>query len=407
MTTQPMPIEEAVEVTAVDAIVAKVGRERRLTIPLLQAVQAHYGYLPRAALVRLCEVADVTPAQVEGVASFYSQFRRLPVGRHLVSVCHGTACHVAGAEGVTDALRRHLGLAGDADTDAEPQFTVQKVACLGCCSLAPVMRIDGRDLRPPDRPSRRPACWSASCAATRTGRPACCRRARGDAATAAWRRSASGSAPAAWPAAAGTCWSGWASELRALGADVSVKCGALRGHVPPRAAGRVRRRRRAARRSYGNVTPGRGRRHRRHAGAADRHAAPGEGRAAPGRRAARPPTPPGSPAADFAIDPQSDPVRAFLDKQVEVVLEGRGEMDPVDIDEYRAHDGFAALERCLREMTPEAVIDTVERAGLRGRGGAGYPDRAQVGAGAPPAGRAEVHRDATATRATPARSWTA
>ncbi len=113
------------------------------------------------------------------------------------------------------------------------------------------------------------------------------------------------------------------------------------------------------------------------------------------------------PAADYAIDPQSDPVRAFLDKQVEVVLEGRGEMDPVDIDEYRAHDGYAALERCLRELTPEAVIDTVERAGLRGRGGAGYPDRAEVGDGAAPAGRAEVHRAATATRATPARSWTA
>ncbi len=72
MTTQPMPIEEAVEVAAVDAIVAKVGRESRLTIPLLQAVQAHYGYLPRAALLRLCEVADLTPAQVGGVASFYS-----------------------------------------------------------------------------------------------------------------------------------------------------------------------------------------------------------------------------------------------------------------------------------------------------------------------------------------------
>ncbi len=150
----------------------------------------------------------MTPAQVEGVASFYSQFRRLPVGRHLVSVCHGTACHVAGAEGITDALHRHLRLAGDADTDASRTFTVQKVACLGCCSLAPVMRIDGRTyghLTPESAPRmlerflRRDA-----------NRPAgvlpAGRRRWG---TAAWRRCASDSAPAALPAAAGTCWSGW------------------------------------------------------------------------------------------------------------------------------------------------------------------------------------------------------
>ncbi len=164
-------------------------------------------YLPRPALVRICETTEISPAQIEGVATFYSQFRRMPVGRHLVSVCHGTACHVAGAEKVTEAVRRHLRLEGEADTDSAKLFTVQKVACLGCCSLAPVVRIDdrvyghvagetagrvagevparrkrsARARRP--RPQRRPSAQAARR-----------RRARS--------RSASGSAPAAWPAAA-------------------------------------------------------------------------------------------------------------------------------------------------------------------------------------------------------------
>ena len=76
---------------------------------------------------------------------------------------------------------------------------------------------------------------------------------------------------------------------------------------------------------------------------------------------------------DYSLDPESDPVRAFLAKQKEIVLEGRGEMDPLDIEEYRAHGGYAALEKCLRELSPEAVIQIVEDSGLRGRGGAGYP----------------------------------
>jgi len=77
------------------------------------------------------------------IATFYNQFRMAPIGEHLICVCHGTACHVAGARRITDAIRLHLGIEGDADTDAERRFTVEHVACLGCCSLAPCMQIDG------------------------------------------------------------------------------------------------------------------------------------------------------------------------------------------------------------------------------------------------------------------------
>jgi len=126
----------------VDELVARFGRSREAAIPILQALQAHYRYLPDAALRQVCERTEITPAQIAGTSSFYAQFRRSPVGSHVVRVCHGTACHVAGAEQITQELRRHLGIAPDADTDSESRFTLDTVACLGCCSLAPVMMIE-------------------------------------------------------------------------------------------------------------------------------------------------------------------------------------------------------------------------------------------------------------------------
>jgi NADH:ubiquinone oxidoreductase subunit E len=126
----------------VNGLVARFGRSREAAIPILQALQVHYRYLPDAALRHVCERTEITPAQIAGTSSFYAQFRRSPVGRHVVRVCHGTACHVAGAEQITKELRRHLGIAPDADTDSESRFTLDAVACVGCCSLAPVMMIE-------------------------------------------------------------------------------------------------------------------------------------------------------------------------------------------------------------------------------------------------------------------------
>jgi NADH:ubiquinone oxidoreductase subunit E len=127
----------------VDQLVAKEGRGKEAAIILLQAIQSHYRYLPDEALHRLCELTEITPAEVAGTSSFYGQFRRSPVGQHVVRVCHGTACHVAGARQITEELRRHLRIPEGADTDADRLFTVDEVACLGCCSLAPVLTVDG------------------------------------------------------------------------------------------------------------------------------------------------------------------------------------------------------------------------------------------------------------------------
>jgi NADH:ubiquinone oxidoreductase subunit E len=139
---QAAAVTDAIDLAFVDETVSRIGRSRESAIPLLQAIQSHYRYLPDEALRRLCQITDITPAQIAGTSSFYGQFRTSPVGEHIVKVCHGTACHVAGARQVTDELRRYLDIPEGQDTDPSRQFTVEEVACLGCCSLAPVLMVD-------------------------------------------------------------------------------------------------------------------------------------------------------------------------------------------------------------------------------------------------------------------------
>jgi len=136
------PANSPMDLGFVDQAVARHGRSKEAAIPLLQAIQQHYRYLPTEALRRLCAITEITPAEIAGTASFYGQFRRAPVGRHIVRVCHGTACHVAGARPITEELRRHLKIPEGFDTDADRIFTIEEVACLGCCSLAPVLMVD-------------------------------------------------------------------------------------------------------------------------------------------------------------------------------------------------------------------------------------------------------------------------
>jgi len=138
----PLRAPEEIDLTFVDETVAKIGRAKEAAIPILQAIQNHYRYLPDEALQRVCELTEITPAQIAGTSSFYAQFRRSPAGEHVVRVCHGTACHVSGARQITDELRRRLHIPGGEDTDPSRTFTIDEVACLGCCSLAPVLMVD-------------------------------------------------------------------------------------------------------------------------------------------------------------------------------------------------------------------------------------------------------------------------
>ena len=109
-------------------------------IAMLQQTQEVYGYLPRAALQEVSLQTGVSLSQIYGVSSFYNQFRLSPIGKHLIDVCHGTACHVAGATQITEALEEELGVA-NGRTTSDRLFTLGSVACMGACSQAPVMRI--------------------------------------------------------------------------------------------------------------------------------------------------------------------------------------------------------------------------------------------------------------------------
>ncbi len=128
----------------VDALLAGSGTGTDQAIQILQSLQSRYGYLPTQLLLHVCEHTRITPAQVAGVSTFYKRFRHAPIGRKFVQVCHGTACHVAGAQPITDEIRRRFKIADGADTDANREITLDSVACLGCCSLAPVLMVDDR-----------------------------------------------------------------------------------------------------------------------------------------------------------------------------------------------------------------------------------------------------------------------
>lgn len=111
-------------------------------ITILQHAQDIYGYLPTDVLYCIAERIGASPAKVMGVATFYSQFRLQPVGKYLIMLCQGTACHVNGSQRIEAAITQELGIS-DGETTEDGLFTLKNVACLGCCSLSPVMMING------------------------------------------------------------------------------------------------------------------------------------------------------------------------------------------------------------------------------------------------------------------------
>ena len=110
-------------------------------IPLLQSAQDHFGFIPRRAIKSIATVTKIPESTVYGVITFYNQFRLKPMGEHLIRLCVGTACHVSNAKLLVDTVQDELGIEVGETTD-DGIFTLFTVACLGCCSLAPVMMID-------------------------------------------------------------------------------------------------------------------------------------------------------------------------------------------------------------------------------------------------------------------------
>ena len=115
--------------------------DRSDLVPALQRAQAALGYLPPEAIVRIADDLRLTENEVFGVATFYAQFRFTPPGRHRLRVCLGTACHVQGGVQMMETLERRLGI-GAGETTPDGEYDLERVACLGCCALAPVFTLD-------------------------------------------------------------------------------------------------------------------------------------------------------------------------------------------------------------------------------------------------------------------------
>ncbi len=351
----------------VDETVARLGRDRALAIPILQAIQSEYRWLPPEALRRVSELTDITPATITGVSTFYSQFRHRPMGEHAISVCHGTACHVKGSVRIQEALERELGVPEGDDTDPQRLFTVEKVACLGCCTLAPVIQIDGvtygrlstldagktiedflRRLRDGNgKPSGRVVTPEGELGEIRIGLDSCC-LAQG----------------------CGHVHDAIERVLAETGAPAVVKrvgCVSMCHHTPmvelvlPDGQSKM----------YAQVSPddvpdivlehfkprGLLRQVSRRLGRWLDRLASNEA---------------GVPEVDRVLDMRDGAVCEFLGPQKHICIEHFGRIDPADLDEYLRHDGFRALEM-TREMPPEEIIRKVTESGLRGRGGAGFP----------------------------------
>ena len=132
--------QQAVDLDLIDSLIEKYKNKKGNLIPILQGTQDIYGYLPEEAFIKISELTGLKLSEMYGVATFYTQFRLHPVGKHIIKVCHGTACHVQNATAISEAIEEALGIK-DGETTEDNIFTLESVACLGCCSLAPVMMI--------------------------------------------------------------------------------------------------------------------------------------------------------------------------------------------------------------------------------------------------------------------------
>jgi len=132
--------QSEVDLSLIDPIIQKYKNKKGNLIPILQGTQEIFGYLPESAFYKISEETGLNLSELYGVATFYTQFRLHPVGKHIIKICHGTACHVQNADSISYALEDFLKIK-DGQTTDDNMFTLESVACLGCCSLAPVIMV--------------------------------------------------------------------------------------------------------------------------------------------------------------------------------------------------------------------------------------------------------------------------
>lgn len=347
-------------------IISEKGSGKDAVIPILQSIQKLYNYLPEEALKQVCELTEITPAEIVGVASFYSQFRFQPAGKHHVKVCVGTACHVKGAGLVHDALKRSLGIPEGQDTDKDRLFTIEQVSCLGCCTLAPVVQIDNityghvtpataanilEDFkgRTSDNGSkkRKSAARNYLQGEIRIGLGSCCMASGSD----DIRQSVEETVyqddlnvHIKHVGCVGMCHQvplveilpeGKPGQLYAKVNPADIRQIIEKHFQPPGLLNRMKNR-------FNSIIQGL----QQADGAED--------------------------LERYSINIREKHVMAFLGNQIPIATEYRGIINPVDLEEYQKRGGFKGLKKAL-EMTAPQIIDEVKASGLKGRGGGGFP----------------------------------
>ena len=361
-----MKLETDLIYTFVDQIVDEIGTKAGDVIPILHAIQKEYNYLPESVLRRVCEITNITPAAITGVSTFYSQFRHTPIGKHIIRICTGTACHVKGSELVYDAFYRELNIAEGQDTDPKAQFTVQKIACLGCCTIAPVVQIDNvtyghvkttgvsnilqdflhhKSREITEYYDRKIPVEDAG--EIKIGLGSCCVAVGSSQVRQALEKCLEETGVRTQVKRVGCV--GMCHRTPLLEVSVPNKDSILYDSVQPEDVRRIvlkHYRPKTLRQRIKNVAfslieniledP--------HSNGFTRH----------------------------PLNVRDSSIHAFLGQQKHIATEHSGQIDPLDLQEYRSNDGFKALEHCLSEFSPDDVIDSIKASGLRGRGGAGY-----------------------------------
>ena len=357
------------DLTEIDKIIESAGSSRRHLIPILQKIQGKYNYLPEYSLRRISEITDITPADVVSVVTFYSQFRCQPVGKHLIKVCTGTACHVKGATRIKDAILRFLNVGDGDDSDSEGLFTVTEVACLGCCTLAPAVQIDDvtyghltpnnigdmigdfielQKKKKEEGESGDEIPDLETEGEIRIGLGSCC--------------IAGGSS---------NVMESLEKEIASSQVPVRLKKVGCVGmcHQTPLVEVIDRHGKSVL---YPKVNPDQAqkivREHFKANSVTKRIGIQLDSMLDQLLSSGSNPQ-----ISSYSIDVRDKPVKAFLSKQKHIATANCGNIDPLDMDEYLKNNGFKALEKVLKDKKPEEVIEEIHKSGLRGRGGAGFP----------------------------------
>ncbi len=351
----------------IDQLITEKGSTKKSLIPILQSIQKEYNYLPEDVLRYVAEKTEISAAEIIGVASFYSQFRLAPVGEHMIKVCVGTACHVKGAGQGYAAVRREFKLPEGAETDEIGKYTLEKVACLGCCTLAPVVQIDETTYGhvAPDQVGQiiedfesqvgkknskkaRKADGSEIKGEIRIGLGSCC--------------VASGSQEIQQEVESVVNESGLRVNLKHVGCVGMCHQVPLVEIVPNEGEPTL----------YAKVKP------EDVKNIVESHfQAPNLFTKLKNKLVHTVETIQTDRNWDgverYEISMREKPVASFLGKQIPIATEYRGMINPLDVNEYIKRGGFKSMRKVLETMSSDEVIEEVKNSGIRGRGGAGFP----------------------------------